>query len=161
MPLPLHITTIISISTIGMRLLKIRNCFAILTITVRESSEARSNYAKTTCHSVASQLIVSHDCWMICNSFLTKGKSTKPPFNGPEVLTTSTNNANLFARNFSCNSTLDDGLQQLPDFPSRTEQRLSSKKITSKMVSNMIYNLHASKATGITEFQSLSLTCVL
>ena len=36
-PLPLHI----SISTIGMRLLKIRNCFVILAITVGESSNRR------------------------------------------------------------------------------------------------------------------------
>ena len=47
--------------------------------------------------------------------------------------------ANLFARN---------GSQQLPDFPSRTEQRLSSKNITAKMTSRAIYVLDASKATG-------------
>ena len=41
MPLPLHIATIISVSTIGMRLLKIRNCFVFLVITVRESSKRR------------------------------------------------------------------------------------------------------------------------
>ena len=81
-------------------------------------------------------------------------------FNGPEDLTT-TDKANLLARNFSCNSTIDDGSQQLPDFPSRTEQRLSSKNITAKMVSCVIYNLDASKATGQTEFQQLSLRCVL
>ena len=39
--------------------------------------------------------------------------------------------------------------QQLPDFPSRTERRLSSKKIAAKMVSHAIYD--ASKATGPTE----------
>ena len=42
-------------------------------------------------------------------------------FNGTEVQTLSTIKANLFARNFSCNSTLDDGSQQLPDFPSHTD----------------------------------------
>ena len=36
---PLHITTIISINTIRMRLLKIRNCFVTLVITVRKSSK--------------------------------------------------------------------------------------------------------------------------
>ena len=50
------------------------------------------------------------------------------------------------ARNFSYNFTLDDGSQQLPDFPSRTEERINSKNITAKMVSRAIYD--ASKATG-------------
>ena len=62
--------------------------------------------------------------------------------------TTSTEKANLFTRNFSCNSTLDDGSQQLPDFPSRTEQRPTSKKIAAKMISRAIYDLDTSKATG-------------
>ena len=74
----------------------------------------------------------------------------------------STDKANLFARNFSCNSTFDDGSQQLPDFPSRTEQRLGFKHITTKMVSHAIYDLDASKATGPTEFKPLCfLRCVL
>ena len=37
--------------------------------------------------------------------------------------------------------------QQLADLPSRTEQKLSSKNITAKMVSRAIYDLDASKAT--------------
>ena len=53
---PLHIATIISIYTIGMRLLKIRSCFVILVITVRESSKRRG-HAETTRGSVASQLM--------------------------------------------------------------------------------------------------------
>ena len=131
--LPLHIAPIISISTIGMRLLKISNCFVILVINVRESCNARSNYAETTRRSVASQLNGSPDFWRICNSVLNRGKSTIPLFNGPEVLPISTDKANLFARNFSCNFFLDDDSQQIPDFPSRTEQRFSSKNITAKM----------------------------
>ena len=70
-----------------------------------------------------------------------------PLFNGPEVLTTSTDKANLCTRNFSCNSTLD-GSQQLPDFPSRTEQGLSSKNTTAKMVSRAFNDLDASNVTG-------------
>ena len=80
--------------------------------------------------------------------FLTAGSLPYSTFNGQEVLTTSTDKANLFARNVSCNSTLDDGSQQLPDFLSRTEQRLDSKNITAKMVPCAIYNLDASKAIG-------------
>ena len=48
----------------------------------------------------------------------------------------------------ACDSTLDDGSQQLTNFPSRTEQKLSSKNITAKMVSCAIYYLVASKTTG-------------
>ena len=80
---------------------------------------------------------------------LNRGTSTIPLFNDPEVLPTSTDKVNLFARNLSCNSTLNDGTQQLPNFLSRTEQRLSSNNITAKMVSRAIHDLDASKATGL------------
>ena len=70
--------------------------------------DARSNYAEATCRSIASQLIGSRDFWRNCNNVLNRGKSTIP-----EVLTTSTDKANHFARNCSCNSTLDDGSLQL------------------------------------------------
>ena len=90
--------------------------------------------------------------------FLTGGSLPYQLFNGPEVLTTSTDKANLFARIFSCNSTLDDGSQQLPVFPFHTEQRLSSKNITAKMVSNAIYHLDASKTTGPNRIPAIVLT---
>ena len=74
----------------------------------------------------------------------------------------STDKANLVPRNFSCNSTFDDGSQQLPDFPSRNERRLSFKNITAKMVSCAIYNLDASRATGPHRIPAiLSFRCVL
>ena len=115
----------------------------------RVITEAKSSYAEATRHSIASQRIGSRDFWRICNSVLNRGKSTIPLlFNGPEVLTTSTDKANLFARNFSYNSTLDDSYQLLPDFPSRTEHRLTSRKITARMVSHAIYHLDTCKVTG-------------
>ena len=122
--------------------------------------DARFDYAKATRRSVASQLNGSCDFWRICNSI---NNSLPYLFNGPEVLTTSIDKANLFSRNFSCNSTLDDGSQQLTDFPSHTEKKLSSKNITAKMVSSAIHNLDAStiKPLAQTEFQPLSLRCVL
>ena len=80
----------------------------------RALKEAWSNYAETTRRHVASQLIVSRDFWRICNSVLNKGKSTL--FNGSEVLTTSTDKVDFFARNFSCNSTFDDGSHSFPIF---------------------------------------------
>ena len=49
------------------------------------------------------------DFWRIANSVLNKGKSAIPPlFNGPEVLSSASDKAKLFAENFSLNSNLDD-----------------------------------------------------
>ena len=97
--------------------------------TVRESSKS------------SKMLIRSRDFWGIWNIVLNRGKSTIHP----EILTTPTDKANHFARNFSCHSTLDDS-QQLTDFPSRTEQKL--KEITAKIVSRAIYDIDASRGTG-------------
>ena len=103
----------------------------------------------------------SRDFRRICNSILNRGSHPYLLFlmaqwSWQHLMTKLTS-----ARNFSCNSILDDGSQQLPYFPSRTEQRVSSQNITAKMVSHAIYDLDASKATGPTEFQPLSLRCVL
>ena len=118
-------------------------------------NDARSNYAKTTRRSVASQLIGSRNFWRIFNSVLNSGNSTIPPlFNGPKVLTTSTDKANVFARIVSCNSNLDDGSEQLPPY---TAQRVSSKNITAKMVSLAIYDLDASKTTCPDRFPAIVL----
>ena len=50
-----------------------------------------------------------------------------PPFNGPEVVNTARNKAELFAKLFSSNSTLDDTGHILPDFPPRTDKVDSSQ----------------------------------
>ena len=129
---PLHIATIISISTIGMRLLKIRNCFVIVAIPVRESSKIRGpimlRQLVTLLHLSLSDIVTSGE---FATAFSTGGSIPYLHlFDGPDVLTTSTDKANHVARNSSCNSTLDDGYQQLPDF--RTEQRLSTAKMVSR-----------------------------
>ena len=97
--------------------------------------DARSNYAEGTRRSVASQLIGSGDFWRICNRVLNRRGSL--PYLLSLMAQTSwqylLTKLNLFARNVSCISTLDDGSQQLPDFPSRTKQRVSSKNITAKI----------------------------
>ena len=60
----------------------------------------------------------SQDFWQIVNSVLNKGKSTIPPlFNGPEVLSSASAKAKLFAKHFSKNSNLDDSSISLPVFP--------------------------------------------
>ena len=58
---------------------------------------------------MTSQKLGSWDFWQISNSVLNKGKSTIPSlFNGPEVLSFASDEAKLFAKNFSKNSNLDD-----------------------------------------------------
>ena len=71
-----------------------------------------------------------------------------PLFNGPEVLTSSASKAELFAKQFSYNSTLDGTGHVLPEIQPRTEVNLSSLNITPRMVSDVIRSLDSSKATG-------------
>ena len=57
--------------------------------------------------STTSQKFGSCDFWRIPNSVFNKGKSAIPPlFNGPEVLSSTSDKAKLFAENFSKNSNL-------------------------------------------------------
>ena len=71
----------------------------LLEIIVKVHEESKFNYADTTRHSIASQRIGSRDFWRI-------SYSPQFPlfFSGSEVLTSSTDKANLFARTFSANS---------------------------------------------------------
>ena len=86
--------------------------------------------------------------WRIANSVLNKGKSAIPPlFNGPEVLSSTSDKAKLFAENFSKNSNLDEPGISLTDFPSRTNLKLHNISTTPKMVKKVIMNLDLSKAS--------------
>ena len=83
------------------------------------------------------------------NSVLNKGKSAIPPLaNGPEVLSSASDKAKLFAKNFSKNSNLDDSGISFPVFPSRTNLKLHNISITPKMVKKVIANLDSSEASG-------------
>ena len=85
----------------------------------------------------------------IANSVLNKGKSAIPPlFNGPGVLSSASDKAKLFAKNFSENSNLDDSGISLPVFPSRTNLKLHNISVTPKMVRKVVMNLDLSKASG-------------
>ena len=65
--------------------------------------------ANKTKESITSQKLGSRDFWRIANSVLNKGKSAIPPlFNGPEVLSSASDKAKMFAENFSLNSNLED-----------------------------------------------------
>ena len=109
---------------------------------------AKLAYAKTK-ESFTSQKFGSRDFWRIANRVLNKGKSAIPPlFNRPEVLSSASDQAKLFAKSFSKNSNLDDSGISLPVFPSRTNLKLHNISITFKMVKKVITNLHSSKASG-------------
>ena len=110
---------------------------------------AKLAYANKTKESITSQKLGSRDFWQIANSVLNKGKSAIPPlFNGPELLSSASDKAKLFAENSSLNSNLDDSGVSLPVFPSRTNLKLHNISITPKMVRKVIMNLDLSKASG-------------
>ena len=110
---------------------------------------AKLAYATKTKGSITSQKLGSRDFWRIANSVLSKGKSFIPPlFNRPEVLSTASGKAKLFAKNFSKNSNLDDSGISLPVFPFRTNLKLYNISITPKMVKKVVTNLDSSKASG-------------
>ena len=115
----------------------------------RVPEAAKLAYATKTKESTTSQKLGSRDFWQIANSVLNKGKSAIPPlFNRPEVLSSASDKAKLFAKNFSKNSNLDDSGISLPVFPSRTNLKLHTFSITPKMVKEVITNLDSSKASG-------------
>ena len=88
------------------------------------------------------------DFWQIANSVLNKGKSAIPPlFNGPEVLSSASDKAKLFAKNFSKNSNNDDSGITLPAFPYRPNLKLHNISVTPKMVKKIMMNLDLSKAS--------------
>ena len=110
---------------------------------------AKLAYATKTKESITSQKLGSRDFWRIANSVLNKDKSAIPPlFNGPEVLSSQSDKAKLFAKNFSKNSNLDDCGISLPVFPSRSNLKLHNISVTPKMVKKVITNLDSSKASG-------------
>ena len=62
---------------------------------------AKLAYATKTKESITSQKICSRDFWRIANSVPNKSKSAIPPlFNRPEVLSSASDKANYFLKNF-------------------------------------------------------------
>ena len=110
---------------------------------------AKLVYPTKTKEYITSQKLGSRDFWRIANSVFNKGKSAIPLlFNGPEVLSSASDEAKLFAKNFSKNSNLDDSGISLPVFSSRINSKLHNISITPKMVRKVITNLDSSKAFG-------------
>ena len=110
---------------------------------------AKLAYATKTKESITSQKLGSRDFWRSVNSVLNKGKSAIPPLlNGLEVLSSASDIAKLFVKNFSKNSNLDDSGISLPVFPSRTNLKLHNISITPTMVKKVITNPDSSKMSG-------------
>ena len=96
---------------------------------------AKFAYASKTKESITYQKIGSQDFWRIANSVLNKGKSAVPPlFHSPEMLSSASDKAKLFAEIFSKNSNLDDSDISLSFFPSRTNMKLHNISVIHKMV---------------------------
>ena len=111
---------------------------------------AKLTYANKKKESITSQKRGSHDFWQIANSVLNKAKSAIPAlFNGPEVLSSASYKAKLFAENVSMNSNLEDSGVSLPVFPSRTNLKLHNISVTPKMVRKVVMSLALSKASGL------------
>ena len=99
--------------------------------------------------SITSQNLGSRDFSRIASSVFNKGKSAIPPlFKGPEVLSSVSNKAKLFVKNFSKNSNLDDSGISLSVFPSKTNMKLQNISVSLMMVKKVITNLDSSKASG-------------
>ena len=64
------------------------------------------------------------------------------------MLSSASDKAKLFAKNFSKNSNLDDSGISLPVFPSRTNLKLHNISVTPKMVKKVITNLDSSNTSG-------------
>ena len=96
-------------------------------------------------------LVLQHSflIYLQYNSVLNKGKSAIPPlFNEPEVLSSASDKAKLFAENFCKNSNLDESGISLPVIPSRTDLRLHNVSVTTIIVKKIIMTLDLSKASG-------------
>ena len=87
---------------------------------------AKLAFATKTKEFIPSQKLCLRNFWQIANSVLNEGKSAVPAlFNGLELLTSASDKAILFAKNFSVNSNLDDCGIPLLVFLSRTNVKRS------------------------------------
>ena len=83
-------------------------------------------------------------------SVLNKDKFAVPPLiNGPDVLSSASDKAKLFPKNFSEKSNLYNLGISLPVFLSRITLKLHNISITAKMVKNVITNHDSSKTSGL------------
>ena len=110
---------------------------------------AKNNYAESIKTKIGNEQLGSREFWRITNKVLGRGKSSVPTLiNGPEVISSSIDKAELFAKNFASNSNLDDKGCALPNYSSKTDKSLSSFTVSAKEVAKLIKALDSTKATG-------------
>ena len=110
---------------------------------------AKLAYENKTEESIISQRLGSLDFGRIANSVLNKCESAIPPlFNSLEVLSSPSDKAKLFAKNFSKNLNLNDSGISLHVFPFRTNLKLRNISAAPKMVKMVITNFALSKMPG-------------
>ena len=88
---------------------------------------AKDSYAASIQSRIENERLGSREFWKITNKVLNRGKTSVVPtvINGPELLSSASDKAKLFATNIAANSTLDDVGHPLPSFPARTTNLLS------------------------------------
>ena len=95
---------------------------------------AKCAHANKTKESITSQKPGCQGFWRIANSVLYKDKSAiSPLFTIWKLLSSRSDKAKLFARNFSKNSSLDDSGISVPVFSSRTSLKQHSISVTPKI----------------------------
>ena len=112
-------------------------------------NQAKTNYADLIQSRIETESLGTREFWRITNKVMNRGKPSIPTIvNGPEILSSSSDKAILFAQMFSSNSTLDDQGHPLPEFPLRTNINLTNFKITPSDVAKSIRRLDNFKAVG-------------
>ena len=105
-------------------------------------------YVNKTKECITSEKLGSWDFRQVVNSILNKDKCMFPLLNGLEVLSSVSDKAELFAKNFFKNSDLDNASTSLPVFPSGTNLKQHNVSVTPEIVKKIIKNLDVSKASG-------------
>ena len=110
---------------------------------------AKLAYANKAKASITSQELSSRNIWRIADNVVNKGKSDITPlFNKPELLSSASDKAKLFAKKFSKNSNLDGSGISLPVCTSRTNLKLHNISVISNMVKKVARNLNSSQVSG-------------
>ena len=69
------------------------------------------------------------------------------------MLSSASDKAKLFAKDFLKNSSIEDSGISLPGFPSRTNLKLHNISVTLKMINKVVTNLDSSKHLVLIVFQ--------
>ena len=121
-----------------------------------ESHQAILEYAEHVRKNISIQKLGTRDSWRTVNSVLNNNKSAIPLlFQGPIVVSSPKDKADVFAQQFAANSILDDNGRSPPDFPLQTPTSTKLPVITPRKVAGIIVNLDINKASAPRVFPSL------